>query len=329
MKALKISVALALVFVLMMNGRAGATHPTVDLGTADSFAVLAGASITNTNSPTVVNGDLGVSPGNSISGFPPGTVNGTVHNADAVAAQAQSDLTTAYNSAAGRACNTVLTGQNLGGLTLTAGVYCFASSAQLTGVVTLDAQGDPNGVFIFQIGSSLTTASNSSVALINSAQACNVFWQVGSSATLGTTTAFRGSILALTSITLDTSATVADGRVLARNGSVTLDNNTITRPTCNHPSTASSSPSPSAGSAAGSSGTNSRRRSGRRGSGSATGGQMPDTGTRLPTGMTVALGAFMVLIGALYNYLGTSSSTLALSVRRYQPKRRAAPWRKV
>jgi hypothetical protein len=221
---------LALLVALALASSAQAQAP-VSLGTADSFAVLAGTTVTNTG-PTVVSGDLGVSPGTAVTGFPPGTVNnGTIHAGDAVAAQAQSDLTAAYNDAASRACAVVLTGQDLGGLTLTHGVYCFASSAQLTGTLTLDAQGDPNAVFIFQIGSTLTTASGSNINLINGAQSCNVFWQVGSSATLGTTTTFRGNILALTSNTATTGATV-DGRLLARNGAVTLDSNTVTRAQC-------------------------------------------------------------------------------------------------
>lgn len=223
---------LALPVALALAGSAQAQAP-VGLGTADSFGVLGGSTVTNTG-PTVVNGDLGVSPGTAVTGFPPGTVNGTIHAADAVAAQAQSDVTTAYNDAAGRACNRVLTGQDLGGQTLTSGVYCFSSSAGLTGTVMLNAQGDPNAVFIFQIGSTLTTASGSNVNLINGAQSCNVFWQVGSSATLGTTTRFRGTIFALTSITANTGATVA-GRLLARNGAATLDSNTVTRARCAAP----------------------------------------------------------------------------------------------
>jgi hypothetical protein len=222
---------LALAFGVVVVGRAGAraAEAPVDLGTAASFAVLAGSTVTNIG-PSVVGGDLGVSPGTAITGFPPGIVNGTIHATDAVAAQAQADLTIAYNSAAGRACNVVLTDQDLGGLTLTSGVYCFSTSAQLTGTLTLDAQGDPNAVFIFQVGSTLITASGSNVALINGAQACNVFWQVGSSATLGTDSHFVGTILALTSITANTGADV-DGRLLARNGAVTLDDNTVTVPT--------------------------------------------------------------------------------------------------
>jgi len=193
-----------------------------------SFAVLGGSTVTNTATPTVVTGDLGVSPGSAVTGFPPGiVVGGTIHAADAVAAQAQSDLTIVYNNLANAACNTDLTGQDLGGLTLTPGVYCFSTSAQLTGTLTLDAQGNSNAVFIFKIGSTLTTASASSVLLINSASSCGVFWQVGSSATLGTGTALAGNIVALTSITLNTGASVT-GRALARNGAVTLDNNHVT-----------------------------------------------------------------------------------------------------
>src|SRR6202040_4373156 len=150
---------------------------------------------------------LGVSPGSAVTGFPPGiVVTGTIHAADAVALAAQNSVTTAYNSLASQACTQDLTGQDLGGKTLTAGIYCFSSSAQLTGALTLDAQGNPNAVFIFKIGSTLITASNSRVLLINGASPCDVFWQVGSSATLGTGTNFIGNILALTSITLTTNA---------------------------------------------------------------------------------------------------------------------------
>jgi hypothetical protein len=161
-------------------------------------------------------------------------VTGTVHQTDAVAKQAQSDALTAYNFLAGQACLSAnnLTGKDLGGLTLTAGVYCFSSSAGLTGTLTLDAQGNPNAVFIFQIGSTITTASNSSVVMINGGVPCNVFFQVGSSATLGTGTSFLGTILALTSVTVNTSATIEPGRVAALNGAVTLDSNVITVTAC-------------------------------------------------------------------------------------------------
>jgi hypothetical protein len=201
----------------------GSSSASAQLST---FSVLGGSTVTNTGA-TTVNGDLGVSPGSAVTGFPPGVVTGgTIHAADAVAAQAQTDLTTLYNSLAGMACYADLTGQDLGGMTLTPGVYCFSTSAQLTGTLTLDAQGNSGALFIFKIGSTLTTASASSVLLINGASSCNVFWQVGSSATLGTGTAFRGSIVALTSITLSTAASV-QGKALARNGAVTLDTNNV------------------------------------------------------------------------------------------------------
>jgi hypothetical protein len=200
----------------------------VNLGTAGSFGVLAGSTVTNTGS-SVISGNVGVWQGTAITGFPPGIVNppGTIHSGDAVALTAQSDLTTAYNVAAGLTRTGTLTGQDLGGMTLTPGVYFFASSAQLTGALTLNTLGNPNAEFVFQIGSTLTTASNSSVVFSNSLTDSNVFWQVGSSATLGTTTSFQGNILALTSITLNTGATIGCGSALARNGAVTLDSNVI------------------------------------------------------------------------------------------------------
>lgn len=205
------------------------------LGTLTSFAILGGSTVTNTG-PTVVNGDLGLWPGLSVTGFfPPGIVvpPGTIHQGDAVANQAQNDLTTAYNALAIQPCNVDLTGQDLGGLTLTPGVYCFSSSAQLTGALTLNALGDPNAVWVFQIGSTLTTASGSSILFVNgpSGVGCNLFWQVGSSTTLGTTTAFKGNILTLASITVNTSASL-DGRALARNAAVTLDSNRVTPLLC-------------------------------------------------------------------------------------------------
>ena len=207
----------------------GQTAPS--LGTAQSFAVLGGSTVTNTGSSTIT-GDLGVHPGSAVVGFPPGlVVSGTIHAADATALSAQNAVTTAYNSLVSQACTQDLTGQDLGGKTLTAGVYCFSSSAQLTGILTLNALGNPNAVFIFKIGSTLTTATGSSVVLINSGSACKVFWQVGTSATLGTTTSFQGDILALTSITLTTGASVT-GRTLARNGAVTLDTNNVAVTTC-------------------------------------------------------------------------------------------------
>lgn len=229
-------VVLAIAFMLGLSGSVNAATQ-VNLGTAADFAVLGGSTVTNTGN-TVLTGDLGVSPGSAITGFfgtvaneGPGTVSGDVHQADATASQSQSDLTTAYNNAAGQTPCTDLTGQDLGGMTLTAGTYCFSSSAQLTGTLTLDGEGNADAVFIFQIGSTLTTASNSGVSTINSAQACHVFWQISTSATLGTTTQFKGNILALTSITATTGANIY-GRLLARNGAVTLDDNDVERAIC-------------------------------------------------------------------------------------------------
>jgi Ice-binding-like len=200
---------------------ADAAQPRVDLGTAGRYGVLAGQGVTNTGA-TVINGNLGTSPNPAVTGFPPGTVNGNTHTGDAAALQAQNDLTAGYNDAAGRTPVTTIPTQ-LGGRTLTPGVYDSASGTfQITGTLRLDAQGDPNAVFIFQMAATLVTASSSDVALLRGAQACNVFWQVGSSATLGTNSGFTGSILALTSIQVQTGVTV-EGRVLARNASVTLD----------------------------------------------------------------------------------------------------------
>lgn len=242
---------LAVVITALMALTAGpafAAQPPVGLGTSDSFAVLAGSTVTNTG-PSTLNGDLGLSPGTAITGFPPGTVNGTVHATDAVALQAQSDLTTAYNDAAGRTPAAAVSA-DLGGSTLAPGVYNSGSSLGLTGTLTLDGAGDPNAVFIFQAGSSLTTASNSRVALINGAQPCNVYWQVGSSATLGTDSIFAGNVLALTSISVNDGVTV-NGRLLARNAAVTLINDTISVARCaagtgtpgvNTPSTTGSNP---------------------------------------------------------------------------------------
>ena len=222
-------VALGLL-VVAGSPAAFAAQPAVGLGTATPFAVLAGTTVTNTG-PTVVSGNLGVSPGSAVTGFPPGKViKGAKHVADAKALQAQNDLVTAYDDAAGRTPATTVT-KDLGGKILAPGVYRTAKAMSLTGTVTLDAAGDPDAVFIFQAGSTLITAGSSTVALVNGADPCNVFWQVGSSATLRTDTTFVGTIMALTTATLKTRATVV-GRVLARNGAVNLDTNTITQPNC-------------------------------------------------------------------------------------------------
>jgi hypothetical protein len=217
---------LALSFLLLPLLALSAYADSINLGTAGSYAVLAGSTVTNTGS-SVLTGNLGVWPGTAVTGFPPGMViGGTIHAGDAAAAQAQGDLTTAYNAAMSLSPTATLTGKDLGNMVLTPGVYFFASSAQLTGKLTLNNLGNPNAVFVFQIGSTLTTASGSSVVFTSSLDK-NVFWQVGSSATLGTTTKFEGNILAFTSITLNNGASIGCGSALARNGAVTLNNNVI------------------------------------------------------------------------------------------------------
>ena len=236
----------AIAVLIFTQSTAGAAVAPVGLGTAGSFAVLAGSTVTNTG-PSLLNGDLGVSPGTAITGFPPGIVNGTVHQTDGVASGAQSDLTTAYNDAAGRTPAASLGGFIGAGQSLSPGVYKATSSLDVGGVLILNAHGNAGAVFIFQVGSTLITDTSSHILLTNGAQACNVFWQVGSSATLGTGSIFDGSILALESITVTTGDTI-EGRALARNGAVTLDDDTITVPACTTPTPTptptSTSPSP-------------------------------------------------------------------------------------
>jgi Ice-binding-like/Bacterial Ig-like domain len=210
-------------------GQGGGVPPAALCPLIGNFSVLAGSTVTNTGS-TVITGDVGVSPGTAVTGFPPGLASGATHTADGAAAQAQATLTVAYNDAEGRSGATTKAG-DLGGQTLTAGVYKSTSSLGITGDLTLDAQGNPDAVFIFQIASTLTTASASRIVLIGSAKPCNVFWQVGSSATLGTASIFKGNIMALTSITITTGVNL-EGRALARNGAVTLDSDVITGCAC-------------------------------------------------------------------------------------------------
>jgi len=215
-------------FTLLFAGSAKAATASVGLGTAAPFSVLAGSTVTNTG-PTTMFGDLGLSPGSSVTGAP--QVLGERHVDDAVSIAAKNDLTTAYNDAASRPSNGSA-GTDLAGRMFLPGVRTASSSLLLSsGSVTLNAEGDPNAVFIFQIGSTLTTASNTTVSLINGAQACNVFWQVGSSATLGTGTSFVGTIMALATISANTAATI-HGRLLAQTGAVNLDTNTITTSNC-------------------------------------------------------------------------------------------------
>ena len=231
-RVILIGSAIAMSIVLMTSSSAHSAT-TIDLGDADSFAILAGSTITNTGTTTVL-GDIGLHPGTVFTGSGPGadsvTVTGTVHLTDAIALNAKNSLTTAYSAAAAAPSDATVTA-DLGGQTLLPGVYTSASSLGLTGNLTLDGAGDPNAVFIFQAGSTLTTASASSITLIGEATACNVFWQVGSSATLGTSSTFVGTVMALASITAQTSATI-EGRLLASTAAVTLDTNTITKPVC-------------------------------------------------------------------------------------------------
>lgn len=205
------------------------SQAAVALGTSGNFAVLAGSTVTNTG-PTSVTGDLGVSPSSAVTGFPPGTLVGTQHAGDPTAGTAIADLTTAYDDAAGRTLCAVTVAGNLGGMTLAPGLYASTSSLGITsGDLTLDAQGDPDAVFIFKMASTLTTTSGRRVILAGGAKAANVYWQVGSSATFGTTSAFSGTVMADQAITLDTGATL-DGRALARIAAVTLASNTIVKP---------------------------------------------------------------------------------------------------
>ncbi|HZQ49161.1 MAG TPA: ice-binding family protein [Candidatus Dormibacteraeota bacterium] len=216
-----LSLALAaLVFLVWPASALAATDP--GLGTAGHFAVLAGSTVTNTG-PTWITGQLGVAPGSAVTGFPPGT-SGVRHKGDSVATTAQTNLTAAYTNAAAQPCpgTNNFTGVNLGGKKLVPGVYCQTTAPSLTGTLTLNG----SGIYIFQIGSTLVTSSGARVVLIGGAQPCQIFWVVGSSATIATSTTFIGNIMALTSIAMQTGATL-NGRALARNGAVTLDTNRI------------------------------------------------------------------------------------------------------
>jgi hypothetical protein len=238
-------VALAGLLIALPAGFAGAAQAPIDLGTAASFSVLAGAGITNTG-PTTIAGDVGTFPTPAEAGFGTITLGGANHDGDAVTQQAKTDLTTAYNTAAGSGPPTAVATE-LGGTTLTPGVY-NSPTLGLTGTLTLNTLGDPNAVFVFQAASTLITATNSSVIVLNGAQACNVYWQVGSSATLGVTSHLIGSVLASSSITATTGATI-QGRLLAQNGAVTLDSNTLTNNNCvatptTSPTTTTPTPTP-------------------------------------------------------------------------------------
>jgi hypothetical protein len=232
-----LAATLLLTMLLATALASSARAASVNLGTAGTAAVLAGSTVTNTG-PSVIGGDLGLYPGTVVSGFPPGLVlAGTTHVTDAVAKQAKADLGTAYDDAASRSSGATISA-DLAGSSLSPGVYTSASTLGLSGDLTLDAQGDPNAVFVFQAGSTLTAAAGSRVLLVNGARPCNVFWQVGSSATIKAASSFAGTIMALTSITLTTGARLT-GRALARNGAVTLDSNLITKSSCAAPPAAS------------------------------------------------------------------------------------------
>ena len=244
---MKLLVVFWLVLLSLVSGAFAQT--VIHLGTADNFAVLAGSGITNIDAHTFIVGDVGSSPTPSVTGLLASQVNGNLYlSADPATVQAQIDLTTGYDDAANAPCNNDLTGKDLAGLTLGPGVYCFSSSGALTGTLTLDAHGDTHAQWIFQFGSTLTTASNSNVAIVlghrpivrgqgprplwsKGLRGCNVYWQVGSSATIGTGSNFRGKILALTSITLN--GGILHGKALARNGAVTMaSRETVNGPPC-------------------------------------------------------------------------------------------------
>jgi hypothetical protein len=203
--------------------------PTVQLAGSANFAILAGSAVTSTGA-TIITGDLGLSPGTSIGGFPPGILNGTQLINGVLATQAKLDLTTAYNDAAGRTSTDIVTlSGNIGGLTLSPGLYKSTSSLSISsGDLTFDAKGNASAVFIIQIASTLTTTSGRKVFLIGGAVASNIFWQVGSSATFGTTSVFKGTVMAMQSITFNTGATL-DGKALARTGGITMAGNTIVK----------------------------------------------------------------------------------------------------
>lgn len=221
-------VAGAAAALLAFAGNTQATAP-VDLGTAAGFAVMAGTTVTSAGVSTLT-GDLGVAPGTAITGFPPGTVNGGLHPGDAPAVQAHADLAAAYQDAVGRGPEIPITG-DLGGVTLAPGVHAAGAALTVTGDVTLDAGGDPDAIFVLKAGSTLGTSAGSHVVLAGRAQACNVLWQVGSSATLGASSALAGTILASTSISFGDGVHVR-GRALARDGAVTLINDTIAVEPC-------------------------------------------------------------------------------------------------
>jgi LPXTG-motif cell wall-anchored protein len=230
--AVPVLLASTLVLVVAGNSASASIVPTVNLATAANYSVIGGQTVTNTG-PSVLGLGLAVHPGTSAPGFPPGIVLGATDINNAVALQAESDLTAAYLDAASRPVEFTQTNPDLVGVTLAPGVYEATAKAplSLSGQLVLDGQGNPNAVFIFQTDSTLITGSGSSIVLLNGASECNIFWQIGSSATLATGSVFVGNILALTSVSVQTGV-VVHGRALARNGSVTLDTDTFSVPDC-------------------------------------------------------------------------------------------------
>ncbi len=300
-----IAAVLTLTVAFVTSSAFGVTT-SIDLGSATSYSVLAGSTITNTG-PSTIAGDVGLSPGTAITGFPPGLTAGAVNAANGAAGTAKSDFTTAYNDAAGRTGGLPIVA-DLGGTTLTAGVYNSGSSIGVTGTLTLNAEGHSDAVFIFQAGSTLTTAPASSIVLENGAQACNVFWQVGSSATVDTTTTFVGTIMASTSISVLNGATIS-GRLFADTGAVTLENNVITTPPCDIATSTTTTAGGSTTTSTSSGGSTTTSTSSGGSTTTTTIPSLPHTGTNTP---------LLVGIGIA---LGTLGGTAVMTARRLRVRR--------